>query len=127
MSADRIQPTGALRQKQPRQENKRHTHLVGFLPCLICFREPPNGGRNDPMHIRYDDEARGKRAVGGAERPDDKWTVPGCRPHHDAQHSMNERQFWSDLGIDPLAVAEQLWKHTGDLRKMRSIVFRRGK
>ena len=38
-------------------------------------------------------------------KPDDKpWTLPGCRCHHELQHTMAERAFWEMVGIDPIAL-----------------------
>jgi hypothetical protein len=43
----------------------------------------------------------------------DKFTVPICRLHHRELHRRgNERAWWQDQGIDPLAVAAILWAQT---------------
>lgn len=51
------------------------------------------------------------------EKPDDKWTVPLCAYHHRtgilAQHKMGERDFWTLRGLDPFAIALDLWSKSG--------------
>jgi hypothetical protein len=43
----------------------------------------------------------------------DRFTVPLCRLHHrELHHRGDERLWWQDKGIDPLAVAAALWRKT---------------
>jgi hypothetical protein len=43
----------------------------------------------------------------------DEFTVPLCRAHHRELHqSGNESAWWHDMGIEPLEIAEQLWRET---------------
>jgi hypothetical protein len=43
----------------------------------------------------------------------DKFTVPICRLHHRELHRRgNERAWWQQQDIEPLAVAAALWKKT---------------
>jgi hypothetical protein len=50
-----------------------------------------------------------------AEKPDDKWTTPLCRKHHDEQHaSGNELFWWASKGIDPFGLALALHDASGD-------------
>ena len=40
----------------------------------------------------------------------DEYTVPLCRAHHDDLHRRgNEKSWWGNLQIEPLAIARQLW------------------
>lgn len=97
------------RQKQPRKKDDSHLRWLRGLPCLVT-----GAYGVDPAHIRYGDPKYFKRAAGGGEKPDDKWAVPMCREQHNLQHSMNEQDYWRSVGIDPLAVALQLWAHSGN-------------
>ena len=48
----------------------------------------------------------------------DEFTVPLCAIHHSENHATgDERKWWSDRKIDPLAVAQELWKSTTRLEK----------
>jgi hypothetical protein len=55
---------------------------IRLLPCCVCGRSGPS----DAAHIRMSDAAWGglydKPYTGGAEKPDDCWSVPLCRPVH---------------------------------------------
>lgn len=46
-------------------------------------------------------------------KPDDKYVVPLAPILHrlatESQHSGNEREWWSQFKIDPIAVAKELW------------------
>jgi DNA recombination protein Rad52 len=85
---------------EPRRvRDKEHLHFVASLPCLVCGRTP-----SQPHHIRFAQP----RAMGS--KPGDQWVVPLCRMHHRALHDAgNERVWWQDAKIDPLAEAERLW------------------
>lgn len=116
--ASRIQPSETAfreprKQRSPRKKEGAHLAFVASLPCLICNRRGCHAA-----HIRYPDATYWKRAVGIAEKPDDKWTVPLCPEHHtngsEAQHHFNEYFWWRIRGIDPLAVATQLYVWSGD-------------
>lgn len=86
--------------KRPRENDDAHLKWIRTLPCVITGERPV-----DPAHIRYADPVYGKREVGKAEKPDDRWVVPICRRKHDEQHGMNERIFWARHGLDPLRIA----------------------
>jgi hypothetical protein len=48
-------------------------------------------------------------------KPGDQWVVPLCIMHHRALHDAgNERAWWQEAKIDPLAEAARLWQqHQG--------------
>lgn len=95
-----------LAQRQPRIEDPAHLAFVRTLPCTVCSRPGPN----DPAHLRAAARQYGKRHTGMAEKPDDKWVLPLCRTHHDAQHRENELGWWAKMGIaDPFALAVALY------------------
>lgn len=95
-----------ISQRQPRVEDPAHLAYVRTLPCLVCGRPGPS----DPAHIRAAAPHYGKRYTGKGEKPDDKWTLPLCRSHHDAQHRESELGWWVGMGIaDPFAVTVALY------------------
>jgi len=127
MSAHRIErpPTAFTldgrrsRSKQPRQNANGHLAFIRELPSLV-----PGAGPVEAAHIRYGDPRYAKPKVGMAEKPDDKWVVPLCAGEHRRQHSMNEREYWSSVGIDPVLIAALLWAHTGDESAAIQIIHR---
>lgn len=95
--------------KRPRKEDGTHLAWIRTLPCLVT------GKRNvDAAHIRYACPQLGKRAVGGGEKPDDRWCVPLSREQHTIQHSTNEEDYWKSVKIDPIQVALALFGISGD-------------
>jgi hypothetical protein len=85
-----------------RYRNKEHLRFVATKPCLICGRRP-----SDPHHLRH----MQPRALG--RKVSDEFTVPLCRIHHRLVHRVgNEAAWWHDVGIDPVAVARNLWGQT---------------
>lgn len=59
-------------------------------------------GPTDPAHIRFSDFKAGRVNPGKSRKSDDRWALPLCRKHHDAQHAAgNERRWWSEVGLDP--------------------------
>jgi hypothetical protein len=84
------------------RDNIRH---VMRQPCLICGRRP-----SDPHHLRFAQTRALSRKVS------DEFTVPLCRTHHREIHRCaNERAWWENSGIDPLAAARTLWLETHPL------------
>lgn len=102
-----------LRQRAPRQEDPKHLAFVRTRVCCIkhCNRHA------EAAHIRMACLATGKEYTGKAEKPDDKWTVPLCPYHHrigvGSQHSMGEADFWHMVGLNPFAIAAELWMASG--------------
>jgi len=91
-----------LRQRQPREKDKKHLRYIASLPCCIC------GGIDvDAAHIRASPvHIDGKRQTGGGEKPSDCWTVPLCRAHHTEQHDAgDELKWWASKGVDPFMLA----------------------
>ena len=51
----------------------------------------------------------------------DEYTVPLCRRHHDLLHrDPNEADWWASLGIDPLAIADELWRESQGERPVKA-------
>jgi len=88
--------------KSIRLRDKDHRKFVSRQPCLVCGRAPC-----DPHHLRFTQP----RALG--RKVNDEFTVPLCRTHHRQLHQRgNENTFWEDHKVDPLGIAERLWKQT---------------
>ncbi|MGY8685687.1 ERF family protein [Bradyrhizobium sp. UFLA05-153] len=83
----------------PRKHSKAHLLFVREQPCLICQQIPC-----DAHHLKFAQP----RTVG--RKVSDEFTVPLCRAHHHQLHRHgNERAWWANLRIAPLAVARELW------------------
>jgi hypothetical protein len=83
-----------------RLRDKVHLRFVASQPCLICERRP-----SDPHHLRFAQP----RAMG--RKNSDEFVVPLCRTCHRQNHQVgDERSWWKATTLDPLEVAERLWK-----------------
>ena len=91
---------------EPRRiRDREHVKFVAGHPCLICGRRPA-----DPHHLRFAQS----RALG--RKVSDEFTVPLCRGHHREVHRCgDEAAWWAKVGVDPLGVANALWRETHPL------------
>lgn len=118
--AARIVPAGGWGsrlkpERTPRVLKPSHLQFVKSLICVCCATRGIFIKADDPMHIRTISLMHGKEESGGQRKSDDRWTLPGCRIHHDQQHSMgSEKNFWSMYRIDPFLLALVLWGLSGD-------------
>jgi hypothetical protein len=88
--------------KPVRERDRDHLRFVAAQPCLVCGRTP-----SDPHHLKFTEQ----RAMG--RKVSDRFAVPICRLHHRELHRRgNERVWWQNRGIDPLAIAASLWART---------------
>jgi hypothetical protein len=85
-----------------RIRSKEHLRFVAQQPCLICGRSPTHA-----HHVRF------AQSRGLGLKVSDEFTVPLCAIHHQQNHATgNERLWWQEHKIDPLAVAERLWRES---------------
>lgn len=118
--AQRIVPEGGWGsrlkpERTPRVKDRGHLDFVKGLSCICCLVQGRVIPADDPMHLRSGSEMHGKEPEGGGRTASDRWTVPGCRHHHDQQHAMgSERNFWAMFGIDPFLLALVLWSVSGN-------------
>ena len=85
-----------------RVRSKAHLKFVARQACLICGRAPSHA-----HHLRY------AQPKGIGLKVSDEFTVPLCAIHHQENHATgNERQWWQERNLDPLAVAQGLWEET---------------
>lgn len=115
--AARIVPEGGWRSRlkpvrTPRVKNDRHRQFIKQLPCICCLVEGVEIQADDPMHLRDGSRLHGKEPAGAGQTSDDRWTLPGCRPHHN-QEGGHEGKFWARFGIDPFLLALVLWGLSG--------------
>jgi DNA recombination protein Rad52 len=79
---------------------KAHLKFVARQPCVVCGRQP-----SQPHHVQFAQPRALGRKVG------DEFTVPLCVTHHRQLHDAgNEREWWKGQSIDPLKVADGLWR-----------------
>lgn len=92
-----------LRQRQPREKDKKHLDFIRSQPCCICG----DNTTTEAAHIRTSNPALGKDDFGWG-RPSDQWATPLCGAHHREQHTMAELKFWAKYGLDPFLIAIQM-------------------
>lgn len=112
MARDLLRPSTAfsldgLRQKQPAIKLRRHLAFVGSLPSIV-----PGHEGVQVAHLRYADDLIGKRSAGKGMKPSDFWVVPLAADQHRRQHDMAEREFWAEVGINPLLIAPLLFVYS---------------
>jgi ERF superfamily len=91
---------------EPRRvRDREHVKFVSKHPCLICGRRPA-----DPHHLRFAQS----RALG--RKVSDEFTIPLCRGHHREVHRCgDEAARWAKVGVEPLGVANALWRESHPL------------
>ena len=92
-----LQPTG---KSSKRVEKPASLDFIRSLPCIVTRREGV-----EAAHISYSDPERGKVGRGKASKESDCWTIPLSPEEHRRQHSMDEREYWRSVGIDPVPIA----------------------
>jgi hypothetical protein len=118
--APRLKATA--RKHRPRREHDgKHLAAVRRCPCLSCDNDPAG----EAAHLRI--SGPGKLIAGMSNKPDDRWALPLCRACHtgapSAQHRVGEVAFWAELHLDPLAIAERLYRVSPDVPAMRDVIF----
>lgn len=89
----------AFPKEPPRKRSKAHLASIRAQPCLVCKQAP-----SDAHHLKFAQP----RTLG--RKVSHEFTVPLCRSHHQALHRHgNEKAWWVDMQISPLAVASELW------------------
>lgn len=101
-----------------RQEDKHHLAFIRLLPSVISGQYGV-----EACHIRMGDPRHRKPRTGAGRKPDDAWTLPMTPDEHRAQHSMNERAFWTQHGVDdPCALALALFQNSGDQEEAERLI-----
>jgi hypothetical protein len=85
-----------------RIRSKEHLRFVASQPCMVCGRSP-----SQAHHVRF------AQSRGVGLKVSDEFTVPLCALHHRENHTTgDERLWWRQRDIDPLAVADELWRQS---------------
>src|SRR5437764_4038349 len=87
----------------------RHQRFIRSLPCLSC-------GKPAPSECAYVGRLPGLGIL-----PGPRYLLPLCGPatvwqdcSHSRKHYRGAVRFWSELGIEPIDLAVQLWRVSGD-------------
>lgn len=105
-----------------------HRAFISSLSCVACGRPSPS----DYHHITISTFGdlvipgeHGNNERGGTGfKTHDKWMVPVCRICHTKLHAGGERRFWERHEINPLALAQSLYRNTGNRTAALGIVGR---
>jgi len=98
--AQRIEKSALTLAEPKRLRSREHLRFVASQPCLVCGRTP-----SQAHHLRFAQP----RALG--RKVSDEFTVPLCATHHHELHMRgNEKEWWTEKQIEPLSVADELWK-----------------
>lgn len=114
-----------LRQRQPRLLDPGFLAFLRTKRCCTCGRHPlpANPTGIEAAHIRIGLFAKGMK-------PHDKHAVPMCgwchRDGPEAQHKMNETEFWAMWELDPFDIAAKFYAEYGgdggSPKKRRTII-----
>ncbi len=95
-----------LIERPTRRRDVDHLRFVAAQPCLICSRTP-----SDAHHLKF------AQPQAMSKKVSDEFTVPLCRTHHrQLHHAGNEVNWWMDLDVDPLPIAQDLWAQSRSKR-----------
>ena len=79
-------------------ERPVYKKFIGMLPCVVTKQ---TGKWVDPAHVSTKSELHGHLGRGKGQKASDRWMLPLHRKEHTKQHSMNEMEYWKQVGIDP--------------------------
>ena len=103
--------------KPTRERDTPHLQFVRQFGCLLCAAEGhPRPGPSEAMHVSF--LAPGGKGYGS--KAPDRFTVPGCREHHQEQtnsglRQVNEKTYWARTGIKVAAFCDDFYAVSGDL------------
>lgn len=99
--------------KSKPKKNRDYLAFLHLLPCVVT------GSRVNiqAAHISFPNAPLGHYGRARGLKASDRWTLPLSADEHARQHSMNERDYWAGVGIDPHVLALSiygLWTEFGD-------------
>ena len=100
--------------RKPRVRDAEHLDAIRQCSCVKCGLD--HGC--EAAHIRI--TRVGKPISGIGNKPDDKFTTSLCHDCHLEQHRVGEVPFWNEIGIDPLRLAEALYRLSPNVEAMRA-------
>lgn len=86
------------------KKNKSYLAFLHRLPCVVTGTYPV-----EAAHVSYAELKHGATGRGKSQKASDRFALPLCPDEHRTQHSMNEREYWRSVGIDPHALANALY------------------
>lgn len=94
-------------------KSKGYLAFVRTLPCVVT------GTRVNiqAAHISFPNAPLGHYGRAKGLKASDRWVLPLSADEHARQHAMNEREYWTAVGIDPHVLAltiHGLWVELGD-------------
>lgn len=95
----RKRPRSGIRDKSPEELRALDAHLQWVRGHVCCVDNSACDGPVQAAHVRMG------LAGGMALKPPHDRVVPLCEDHHRTQHTMGERPFWREVGIDPVELA----------------------
>ncbi len=106
-----------------REINREHKAAIAQLFCVAtAIRHGIECYGVHVAHIRFSQHYAGARNPGLQRKPDDRWVLPLCAHEHRLQHSMGERDYWAELGVDPHALAAALFDASPDIAEMQLLL-----
>lgn len=91
-----------MMEKPERPRRRKHREAVAKHPCCVCGAD---NGTIIPHHLMFV-QPKAMRLKAG-----DQWVVPLCHGCHLELHAIgDEGLFWAFQGVDPVPIAERLWR-----------------
>lgn len=117
-----------MKMKQPRFRDEAHLAAIRKCPCLRCeTSQGIQAAHIRMLNLEWGQKAGIRTGAGGGEKPADVWVVPLCVDCHltgpNAEHRVGTLAFWERCNVDPHEVAWELWKVSGNIERMRSVIF----
>src|SRR3954464_1721495 len=95
----------------------KHQAFIRTLPCVVCGKPAPSEFACVRFHPGFGLPLR------------DPYLLPLCGPAtvwddccHSRKHFLGAARFWSGLGIDPLDLADRMWRVSGDVEAGERVV-----
>lgn len=98
--------------KMKATKNKGYLSFIHQLPCVVTGVHTV-----EAAHLSYADLQYGHYGRGKSSKAPDRWALPLSPEQHRRQHGMNEREYWTSVGIEPHVLALTifgLWSDLGD-------------
>lgn len=109
-----------MRFKVKQTKDAAHLDFIRSLPCISCG----NDICTEAAHLRTDDLKYGKRSTGMQQKPSDFFVLPLCGDCHRVQHTGNEMNFWTNIGVNPFILALSLFAASGDHELAHEVISR---
>lgn len=109
-----------MRFKVKQAKDEAHLAFIRELPCVSCG----NDICTEAAHIRTERLEYGKRNTGMQQKPSDIFALPLCGDCHRRQHTGNELNFWTNLGVNPFVLALSLFAASGDHELAHEVISR---